>query len=290
METISNNIEKMADSIGRLLKELLLQHSSIYETNALGGSVWVLSPHGDCGFGELGEEGRQLQTQLIKEYRRFYSLLIVLLKGLPEDSLRQIEESNETLLCIIEQKGTWCKTTNEVYQKSIGVLKSLMEFIKHLYDCTEGKYIFIPDTNALYHNLNIEKWLFDDIKCYTLILLSTVLSELDDAKNNYRNEPLRKKADTIIHKISEYRRRGNILECVPIVTGKIYLQAIAIEPKMEESLSWLDSKNNDDRIVAGVLEIMHNHPRTSVVLVTKDINLQNKAAMACIPFVEPPEP
>lgn len=290
METVSNNVGKMADNIGRLFKELLLQHSSIYERNAPRGSVIAISAYGDCQFRDLGEEGRQLQVRLIKEYHQYYSLLSVLLKGLPKDSQRQIEESNETLLRIIEQQNTWYKTTKEAYEKSIGALQAQMEFLKHLYDCSEGEYIFIPDTNALYHNSNLEKWLFDNIECYTLILLSTVLSELDDAKNNHHNERLREKAETIIRKIKDYGRRGNILECVPIVTGKIYLQAIAIEPKMEESLSWLDSKIKDDRIIAGVLEIMHNHPRTSVVLVTRDINLQNKAGMACIPFVEPPEP
>jgi hypothetical protein len=290
METVSSKIEKMANNIDSLLKELLLQHSSIYERNILQGNVLVLSPYGDCHFSELGEEGRQFQTRLIEEYRRYYSLLIVLLKGLPEDSLRQIKESNDTLLSIIEQKGTFCKTTNEVYEKSIGALQSQMKFLKHLYDCTEGKYIFVPDTNALYYNPDIEKWLFADIKCYTFILLSTVLSELDDAKNNYRNEPLRQKAETIINKIKEYRRRGDMLECVPVVKGKIYIQSIAIEPKREDSLSWLDFKIKDDRIIASVLEIMHDHPRTSVALVTRDINLQNKARWACIPCVEPPGP
>ncbi len=34
---------------------------------------------------------------------------------------------------------------------------------------------------------------------------------------------------------------------------------------------------------------MHQHPRTPVILVTRDINLQNKAEYAGLPFVEPPD-
>jgi predicted ribonuclease YlaK len=35
---------------------------------------------------------------------------------------------------------------------------------------------------------------------------------------------------------------------------------------------------------------MRQHPRTPVILVTRDINLQNKAEYAGLPFVEPPDP
>ena len=46
----------------------------------------------------------------------------------------------------------------------------------------------------------------------------------------------------------------------------------------------------DDRLLATVVEVMRLHPHSPVTLVTRDINLQNKAEFACIPFVEPPEP
>ena len=35
---------------------------------------------------------------------------------------------------------------------------------------------------------------------------------------------------------------------------------------------------------------MREHVRTAVILVTRDINLQNKAEYAGLPFVEPPDP
>jgi hypothetical protein len=39
-----------------------------------------------------------------------------------------------------------------------------------------------------------------------------------------------------------------------------------------------------------VIEVMRMKPRSAVLLVTRDINLQNKAEFANIPFVEPPAP
>ncbi|MDP2766348.1 MAG: PIN domain-containing protein [Candidatus Methanoperedens sp.] len=64
---------------------------------------------------------------------------------------------------------------------------------------------------------------------------------------------------------------------------------IAQEPNFNETLHWLDSSNNDDRIIASVLEIQRANPSATVVLVTSDINHQNKAEMANLPFLEPPE-
>ena len=59
---------------------------------------------------------------------------------------------------------------------------------------------------------------------------------------------------------------------------------------MEQTLEWLDPTSGDDRIIAGVIDAMRRFPRSTVVLVTADVNLQNKAAFASLPFVEPPEP
>ena len=67
------------------------------------------------------------------------------------------------------------------------------------------------------------------------------------------------------------------------------LRSIAPEPDMRNSLPWLDP-NKDDRVLASILEVMRSHPRSPVILVTRDINMQNKAAHAAIPYVDPPTP
>jgi predicted ribonuclease YlaK len=59
---------------------------------------------------------------------------------------------------------------------------------------------------------------------------------------------------------------------------------------MEESLPWLDADNRDDRFIASAIEVMRARPRSAVVIVTRDLNLQNKAEFASLPFVEPPDP
>lgn len=125
---------------------------------------------------------------------------------------------------------------------------------------------------------------------FSIILLPTVLSELDSLKVNHRNENVRNKAETIIRKIKEYRRRGRLTESVTVGRDKIYIQVMAVEPDMNETLPWLDSDNNDDRILAGIIEVMRTRPRSLVTAVSRDINFQNKAEFAAVPYIEPPEP
>ncbi|UUZ65949.1 PIN domain-containing protein [Polaromonas sp. P1-6] len=64
------------------------------------------------------------------------------------------------------------------------------------------------------------------------------------------------------------------------------VRALHNEPKVADSLSWLDADNADDRIIASVLHIQATSPSAHVILVTGDINLQNKADAAMIETAE----
>src|SRR5262249_4534149 len=125
---------------------------------------------------------------------------------------------------------------------------------------------------------------------FTLILVPAVLSELDALKVNHRNETVRRKAETLIRQIKEYRRRGNLTRGVPVVKDKIDIVGIATEPSMKTTLPWLDLQNNDAGWFAAVIEVMRSRPRPRVIIVSRDINLQNKADFARVPFADPPEP
>jgi len=290
MKTVTDNLKCIADDIQNLLEDLLLKHSSIYLWNTPGGSVVFVSASGNYSYNKLNEEGRQIQAKLLEEYRRFYSLLIVLLKKQPKNTLEKLSRLDKVLTNTIEQNNTWCKNTQEAFEEAVQALRSEFELLNRLFDSSEEESIYVPDTNALLYNPKIESWAFQGISKFTILLLPSVLSELDLLKINHRNENVRKKAETIIRKIKEFRRRGKLTEIVTVVKNKIMIQAMAIEPDMKTTLQWLDPDNNDDRILAGVIEIMRVRPRSLVTAVSRDINFQNKAEFAAVPYEEPPEP
>lgn len=290
MQTVADNIKEMANRIKELLEYLLLNHSSIYKWNKPNGYVTSISIDGNYAFNELDNKGRKIQSQLFEEYRRFATLIKVLIKVQPKDTIEEFSKFERILTRIIEQNITWCKTTQEAFEKAVEALIAQFNLINRLYDASNGEVTYIPDTNALLYNTDLEFWEIEKTTRFTMILLPTVLEELDELKINHRNEAVQKKSNKLIRKIKEYRRRGKLTTGVPLVKDLSKLQVIAIEPDMGTTLPWLDLSNNDDRILAGTIEVMRTRPHSPVILVTRDINLQNKAEFANIPFVEPPKP
>lgn len=290
MRTVSNNLREMTDEIKNLLENLLLNHSSIYMWNTPNESVTVISAQGNYAYKELREEGRQIQTQLLEKYRHFFSLISVLLNNQPKDTLKELSQADKVMMHTIEQNHTWCKNTKEALNKAIQTLKAELELLSRLYDSSDGEATIVPDTNALLYNPDLESWVFPGAAKFTIVLLPTTLSELDSLKVNHRNEEVREKAEKLIRKIKDYRSRGSLASGVTLVRDKTKIQAIALEPDMDSSLPWLNPDNNDDRLLAGVIEVMRARPRSPVLAVSRDINFQNKAEFSNIPFVEPPEP
>ena len=171
--------------------------------------------------------------------------------------------------------------------KSLVNLHEIQNLINCLYSSNNG-ILFVPDTNALLFNPDFETWRFDGVKSFTIVLTPTILSELDKKKMD-SNEKVKEKAEKIIRKIKEYRRRETLNDGVPVVKGKINIKSLAVEPDMGKSLPWLDKTNGDDRFIATFIEVMRECPDSVVQLVTRDINLQNKMEFAKLPFVEPPD-
>jgi len=93
---------------------------------------------------------------------------------------------------------------------------------------------------------------------------------------------------SIITRLKGLRRQGNMHEGVK-VNKVITVKMSAHEPDFKKTLSWLDPTNKDDCIIAATLEVQREEPSSIVVLVTNDINHQNKAEMANLPFIEPPD-
>ena len=74
------------------------------------------------------------------------------------------------------------------------------------------------------------------------------------------------------------------------VAGKVRLRLEHREVDASSVLAWLDPSVPDDKIIAAALRLQSDHPAGAVVLITADINLQNKADAIGLPYLEPPGP
>lgn len=294
MKTITDQLLLMSEEIKVSVCDLLRKHSGLQramDVNNPDSGIVFISVSGDHDWQPLCVEGRQLQSRVRSKYEKLLALLRVLLRSQPSSVHDILSEYARTVYEIVNQEGlTWVKTVDEAISNSEAAIDGQMGLLAGLYDGAENEAVCVPDTNALLYNQRLEDWEFEEYPRFLVILLPTVLSELDYLKVNHRNEEVRRKAEGIIRQIKSYRTRGSLAEGVPLRSGRSTLQTIAIEPNMAKSLPWLKADNNDDAILASLIEIMREHPRCQVMLITRDINLQNKAEYAGLPFVEPPEP
>ncbi len=287
-KTFEENLADVANSIKIKMKEFLLEHSKLKYSNPSGGGIVVLNAYGNHCWEKLPLDGQRLQSQIVQEYKKYTGILRVLTVSQTKDRVESFEDNDKIIRRNIEQIGsTWCKTTQEAFEKTLEALDALQGLLGTFHS-SEQEFLFVPDTNALLGNPEIELWAFDKVKKFTIILTPTIPSELDALKVNHKNESVRQTSERLIRQIKEYRRRGSLIDGVTVVKNKIHLQSIAIEPNFSESLPWLEPENNDDRFIATVFEIIKNNLRSTVILVTRDINMQNKAEFSCLPYNEPP--
>jgi len=292
IKTVTENLELEVNRQLALLKLFLLGKSKPYiPPPAYFMGHRILNMSGDHEWSQLDLEGQRLQSKLLEDYRRLFETLSVLLLNQPSDALDALQQANKTITALIDQNSaTYLSTSQEAYGVGEKTYRSLLTLIARLYDTELTQIILVPDTNALLYNHQLDKWRFEFKHSFVLFFVPAVVSEIDFQKINHRNESVREKAISLTKQYKEYRSRGDIFEGVSIVKGHSMIAAAALEPDMNRSLPWLKSDNSDDKLLASSIEIMRQNPRKPVLLVTRDINLQNKCDYAKIPYIEPPEP
>lgn len=288
MQTSTKLLIGLATKITEAGHELLINHSRLTPMPRLREIVVI--GFGDYSWEPLLVEGRRLQSKLRDDYERYFAILNCLLRKQNSDVQDSLQQNHSTITDAIEQQnGTFKSSLEEVFEEFQNSIKNQIELLDALFDPTEGSHVYVPDTNAFLYNPALEDWAFDESPQFTLLVLPTVLSELDQLKV-VGKDTVRERANRLVRQFMEYRRRGVLNEGVILRKDRHSLRTVALEPDFSDTLPWLDRNNNDDRILAGVVETMRLHPRCPVILVTRDINLTNKADYAQIPCVEPPEP
>ena len=116
----------------------------------------------------------------------------------------------------------------------------------------------------------------------SIVVLPQVIAELDSRK---MDGSVRKKADGLIRQFKEYGRRGDTLKGVKLA-GTTTFREEARAPSFEGAPTWLTDKNADDRILVGALELAQRRLTSTVVLVTRDRNMQNKARRLALPYLD----
>jgi hypothetical protein len=267
----------------------LLELSRVVRRRKREGGRFVVITATPFNWEPLPAEGRAMQRRLREAHSRFVSTCRVVTASENASLQKDLDTLHTLLKSIIDQDGgTSRETVDEHRADALEALDMELQILREL-PSLESDPILVPDTNALLHNPALERWRFADLPTFRLVLTPAVLSELDMLKVRHSVAVVRDKSERLVRQIGEYIRRGDIFAGVPLHKGVSTICSVAVEPKMDRSLPWLDPQNNDDRLLASTLEIARQHIRVPVALVTRDVNAANKAAFARLPILAPPD-
>ncbi|PSF31751.1 hypothetical protein C7H19_22260 [Aphanothece hegewaldii CCALA 016] len=125
MQTVSDNLRSWADDIAELLKQLL-QASSIKASEWMGEDMW----------GELDEYSRQIQSKVLNEYRQFSSVLEILFKEQPENTIKTFQEEKKIILSVIQQEWnqhTYFRNCDQALSKAKEALNTQIALLKSVF-------------------------------------------------------------------------------------------------------------------------------------------------------------
>jgi rRNA-processing protein FCF1 len=257
--------------------------------NVPDSAVIIIAP--PFYWGKTDERQKRLQMEILKLYRPWIEHIRLLFNEAPNEISQEIDDIDKFVMRWVQKESSWdipasIEEAKAVFSKKI---RRFFELLEMLESSKHRKVIVVPDTNALIicPDFTVYRKVAGQSN-FTMVILPTVLSELDQLKITARDQQFREKVSSVIRRIKGLRSQGSLLEGVT-VDKTISVRMEAREPDFDHTLSWLDPSNNDDRLVASILELQRQEPSAVVILCTADINLQNKAEMAHISFVETPD-
>jgi rRNA-processing protein FCF1 len=288
-------LSRVRADLAALAAELdsLLDGSTIRYVNPnRPGSPLVFVMAADWGWGDSDEKTAVAQMELIGRYSDWFERFMLLLPNPTPDVQRKITGADKFLRRWVARDGGFDHSIPQTIDQAKAVAARELCVFDELLDLAawrgDATVHVVPDTNTLLRNPSVEE--FASVvgsSAYLVHIVTTVLGELDELKDRGRTPDVREKAAKAVRRLKGYRDRGSLAAGVT-VAGKIRLRLEHREVNARSVLEWLDPDVPDDRIIAGALRLQSDHPAALVVLVTADINLQNKADAVGLPYAEPP--
>ncbi|MGH2953007.1 MAG: PIN domain-containing protein [Solirubrobacterales bacterium] len=244
------------------------------------------------GWGASDETQDQLRQELLRRYERWLERFRLLFRDATQDVAKDLEGVDGFVRRWIERESNDHSVPSTIEAAKARAEEEFRTFAR-LLDLAarpgNDGVIAVPDTSSLIDAPNLADYGPGlGLPAVEVVIVPTVLAELDELKSVGRRPELRDAAQGVVRRLKGLRDRGRLADGVQVARG-ITVSARSREPTMHQTLPWLDGEVNDDRILATALELQSERPAACVLLVTADLNLQNKADAVGLPYAEPPD-
>lgn len=287
-ESLMAELDVIADAFEGILDRSSIEN--IDPNRGGGGDVMFLGfpTHGwEASDNELEAMRMALLTQ-VRDWAQRFQLLF-------PSPTAQVKKRHDDAIALLENwldrgkkgrhsvPGTVAAAKAEL-AATVGTLRDARELLPG----DDFRQRLVVDTNALMDEPDLAAYVPALGRRYMVHVLPVVLRELDDLKRGGRQEAQREAARKADRRLKGLRDNGDVRNGAR-VSGDVWVVFEHIEPRGDGLPIWLELGVPDDRFAASTLLLQSEHPGSSIVVATSDLNLQTKLAALSLPFVEPPE-
>jgi len=199
----------------------------------------VVMIRNDYHWGEGNESQKRLQLKLLRSYSSLFEQFQLLFYDSPQDIQRQINQSHTAVKKWIEKESGWnvpstIEEAKALFKEQLQTYYQLLQIFK-----TSGqtRVILVPDTNALIICPDVSRYgAAVEQTAYTVVIVTTVLSELDKLKRDHRDIEFRNKVQAVIRRLKGLFHQGDIHEGVT-VNKTVTVKTTAQGPDFTKTLS-----------------------------------------------------
>jgi rRNA-processing protein FCF1 len=290
-------LERLQAELDGIRTELheLLDRSSIVNVNPNSpDSDFVFVTAADWGWAPSDAETSAAQVRLLGRYTRWFERFQLLFDHPTPEMTSRLTTADEFVRRWVSRPDAWDhsipRTIEAAHERADKELRAFDDLLEVASRAGSSVLKLVPDTNALLRNPDLASYARDTpASTFDVHVLPTVVRELDELKDRGRTPELRAQAQSVVRRFKGLRDRGNLADGVAL-TRQITVRLESREVDAASVLNWLDPTVPDDRIIGAALRLQSDHPASTVLLVTSDLNLQNKADSVGLPYLETPTP
>src|SRR6266702_2730584 len=194
MEIVSfvEHLEQLLQSIENQVIEML--DASTIEKRYQDPFSEVVFIANDYYWGKTNEKQKHVQLKLLRSYLSWFEHFQLLFHDSPKDIQKQITDTHTAVKKWIEKTNGWnvpptIEEAKRIFREQLQTYYSLLQVFKR---SDKAEIILVPDTNALIMCPDIASYAAAIGQAdYTVVILPTVLSELDNLKIVHRNDDFR---------------------------------------------------------------------------------------------------
>ena len=130
MDPMVKHLQGMAQELKDILTYFLVNHSEI-EARKPYDEIWCMGPEGDRYFADMDSRGTKLQAFLKEEYALFYTTLLSLLAGQPQEVMSKVQKAGILISRIIDHKLTFAESSKQAANFATEALEGQMKILIH---------------------------------------------------------------------------------------------------------------------------------------------------------------